>query len=227
MNKGFRKFKQKDVHTYERGNAMIYILIALALFGFLTVTLSRQNQQADSRNLSKENIELYVNEIIEYTAAVQQVVDKLLITGTEISELDFIQPGEIGFNDPPHIHKVFHAQGGGLNFKEKPSRAIQNGPDSIWDVNTAIDVEWTPSNLPDPILAAYHIDREICERLNEKITGSTNIPMTNNSHDQYFLNTGTRDFDVSECEDCEEYPTLCVENPLGNNYTYYFVLAGQ
>ena len=36
----------------ERGNAMVYILIALALFGFLTVTMSRQSGQSDSRNLN-------------------------------------------------------------------------------------------------------------------------------------------------------------------------------
>jgi type II secretory pathway pseudopilin PulG len=227
MNNGFQEFNKKSVHTYERGNAMVYILIALALFGFLTVTLSRQNQQSDSRNLSKENIDLYVNEIIEYTAAAQQAVDKMLITGTEISELDFIKPGESGFDTPPHIHKVYHARGGGLNYKAKPSSAIQNGAASVWDVNTNINVEWTPSTQTDPILTAYHIDRRICERMAEKITGATTIPVTNNTHDEYFLNTGTRDFDVTECSDCDGYPTLCVENPTGDNYSYYYILSAR
>jgi len=65
----------------ERGNAMVYILIALALFGFLTVTMSRQSGQSDSRNLNRENIDLYVNNLIEYSAGAQQVIDLMLNIG--------------------------------------------------------------------------------------------------------------------------------------------------
>jgi len=227
MNKGFHKYQHNYIRVSERGNAMVYILVALALFGFLTVTLSRQNQQADSRTLNKENLNLYVNEIIEYTIAAGQTIDRMLITGSEVSDLDFTKPNEAGFDAPPHIHKVFHPQGGGLNYQDKPTKPIQNTADSVWDFNSNINVEWTPSTENDVILTAYHINKSICERINITITGSSVIPVTNAAHNEYFLNTGTRDLDITECADCEGRPALCVENSASDNYSYYQILEGQ
>ncbi len=221
------RFSSNDHHCTERGNAMVYILIALALFGFLTVTMSRQNQQSDNRTLTKENINLYVNDIIEYTAAAEQVINIMLASGAEISDLDFTTPTEAGFDTPPHIYKVFHPQGGGLNFVAAPNEAIQNGAASVWEFQNNINVEWTPTAANDIILSAYFIDQQICERLNEKITGDATIPVTASPHAEYFLNTGTTDFDTTECAACDEMPVLCVENNTNDNYTYYNIIAVQ
>ena len=217
----------------ERGNAMVYILIALALFGFLTVTMSRQSGQSDSRNLNRENIDLYVNNLIEYSAGAQQVIDLMLnIGGADITDLDFTLPTEAGFDTPPHIFKVFHPQGGGLNYIAAPDEAIQNDAASVWAFQNNINVEWTPLDsvgnpINDIILSAYFIDREICARLNEKMRGDATIPATASPHDEYFLNTGTTDFDTTECADCDGIPALCVENDTGDNYTFYNLIATQ
>jgi hypothetical protein len=51
--------------------------------------------------------------------------------------------------------------------------------------------------------------------------------VTSSPHDDYFLSTGTIDFDTAECAACEGYPSLCVENDTNDNYSFYNVIAAQ
>jgi hypothetical protein len=214
-------------HNKARGNAMIYVLIALALFGFLTITISSQNDQADGQDIDAEHAELYANELLSYVASAQQVVDMMLSTGSEISDLDFTNPSSVGFDTPPHHHKVFHPTGGGLNYQEKFSPDIQNDATSIWSINNSINVQWTQSAANDVIISAYFIKQSICESINKKITGLSTIPATANPHAEYFLSAGTTDLDLTECADCDGKPTLCVNNDTNDNYTFYSIIAAQ
>lgn len=210
---------------------MIYILIALALFGFLTMTLSRQNTQSDNQNINDEELELIATEMIEYVASTQQAVDMLIFGGSELNQLNFVNPSSTAFDTPPHIHKVFHPHGGGINYQDKPNPKIQNGGASVWAINDNINVEWTQLDfdgitaLDDVLLTAYFITRPLCEVLNKKITGSKNIPVTASPHADYFLSTGNQDLTVAECAGCEGYPSLCVENNTNNNYSFYNIIA--
>lgn len=218
-----KRFTDKN----QRGNAMIYILLALALFGFLTLTLSKQSNQSDSQDLSDELAKLYANELIEYVSSAQQAVDMMLSTGSEIDELSFVNPTSATFNTPPHIHKLFHSQGGGLNFQTNFNDKIQNGVGSAWVFKNDTNVEWTDSTANDVILSAYFIRREVCQEINRIITGNTAIPVTANPHANYFTSGGGTDFDSTECAACEGFHTLCVENDSNDNYTYYTIISGQ
>jgi hypothetical protein len=189
----------------QRGNAMIYVLIALAMFGFLTMTLTRSNNQADNQDIDDEQATFYALELMEYATSAQAAVDMMLFSGSEIDDLDFVTPDDVAFNTtpPPNYHKLFHPQGGGLNHQAQFNDAIQNsGAASVWDVNNNINVEWTLSAQNDVVLTAYFLTRQICEIINKEITGSTAIPITSSPHADYFLNTGTTDFDTTECAAC-------------------------
>lgn len=227
MFKRLKRPKNHNDRSHQDGNAMVYVLIALALFGFLTITLSSQNDQADGQNLDDEQAELYATELMFYVANAQNAVDMMLSTGSEISDLDFVIPSDAAFDTPPHYHKVFHPQGGGLNYQEKFTQTIQNGGASQWGINNNINVEWTATAANDVILSAYFITRPICEIINKKITGSTTIPVTANPHADYFLSTGTTDFDSTECAACDGSAALCVENDTNDNYTFYNIIAAQ
>lgn len=209
------------------GNAMIYVLIALALFGFLTLTLTNQNNQADGQDLDDEQAALYANELISYVASAQQVVDMMMSTGTEIDDLNFVIPSNAAFDTPPNHNKVFHPAGGGLNYAAKFSEDIQNGATSVWAVNKNINVEWTPTTADDVVITAYFVNKQICEIINKRITGSATIPITASPHADYFLSTGTTDFDTSECAACDGYPSLCVENDTNDNYSFYNIIVAR
>lgn len=227
MFKGSLKQKNEILNNQSKqgGNAMVYVLIALALFGFLTITLSSQNDQADGQDLDNEQAELYANELISYVASAQQAVDMMLATGSEISDLDFVIPSDAAFDTPPHVHKVFHPQGGGLNYQASFNNNIKAHSTSAWYITTNSTYDWTPSILDDVTINALRIKREICEIINEKITGVKTIPQINNNLTVYFQN-GV-DFTTTSCPDCEGYPTLCVVNNAGDYYAFYNIIAAQ
>lgn len=221
--------KQKRLN--ERGNAMIYVLIALALFGFLTVTLSRQNDQSDSQDISDEQAALYANELMQYASAAEQVIDQMRATGTDVDELDFVLPSEAAFNTGSHIHKVFHPQGGGLNYQREINEAYGiNGSDSFWYFQQTTNIEWTPTTANDAVISALRFERKVCEAINERITGSTDIPALTADLFNFFNDNGAAqlgDFEESDCPSCGNYPTLCVSNTAGTSFGFYSIIAAQ
>ena len=77
----------------ESGNALIYVLIAIALFAALSFTLARQSDTGEAGTLSDERAELYATQIISYAAQTKSALDQMLFIGTDIDDLDFIAPG--------------------------------------------------------------------------------------------------------------------------------------
>jgi|GEM_PF-432750 len=218
--------------TGQRGNAMVYVLIALALFGFLTATLSRSNNQADEQDIDNEQAELYALELMEYAASAQAVVDQMLFSGSEIDDLDFVMPSDAAFNTPPHHHKVYHPQGGGLSYKGELPDAIQaSATSSYWRAINITNVEWTPSIENDVMISAMRMNPEICEIINLKITGSKVVPaLTVPAVSRFFQilpSVSNSDFNISDCPDCEGHTNLCVTASGGSGHTYYSIIAAQ
>lgn len=211
-----------------QGNAMIYVLIALALFGFLTLTLSRQNDQADGQDLSDEQAELYANELIEYVTTAQHIIDMMLSTGSEVNDLDFINPASAGFDTGSHVHKVFHPQGGGLNYSATFNKKIE-ASSGAWYFQDNLNVEWTNTTGNDVILMAYNIKPEICSNLNLKITGSATIPATTVDLNAIFSPTAYTEaaFNTTNCPGCDGYPMLCISNAAVDTYGFYSIIAAQ
>lgn len=208
---------------------MVYVLIAIALFGALTLTLSNQNNNADGQNLDDEKVELYANELIEYIASAQNVIDMMMATGTEVSELNFVNPTSTGFNTPPHQHKVFHPQGGGFNYQEKFNNEISGGVAHQWYIQNNLNVEWTKTTQNDVIMIAYNINPEICAELNKKITGSTTIPALSVALNDIFDpdNFTETAFDTGNCSDCDGHPSLCISNSVADTFGFYDIIVAN
>lgn len=213
----------------QRGNAMIYILIAIALIGFLTVTLNNQNEQADSQNIDDELAELYALELIEYAATAKSVIDQMEITGTNFNDFDFVNPTSATlFNTAPHIHKIFHPQGGGLTYKDTttfPSGTFLST--AGWQFADTTDIEWTATTANDLIFTALDINQTVCEGINEKITGSSSIPpSTATLADLFTEGTASIDLTAINCAGCENYPSLCLEDSAGD-YGFYNIMFNR
>lgn len=221
--KGFHKKEDKPAS----GNAMVYVLVAIALFGILTATLSSQNNQSDGQDLDDELAEFYATELIEYAAAAKNVVDQMIITGTTIDQLNFVNPTSAAFDIAPHIHKVFHPQGGGLNYLEKFSSEIETLPDGGWYIQSTKNVEWTNSTNTDIILTAHRVNKTVCEKINTIITGSTTLPALTVDIHSIFIGSSANTLDTITCANCEGQISLCIENDVGTHYAFYSILAGR
>ncbi|MBX2833942.1 MAG: hypothetical protein KTR28_03120 [Micavibrio sp.] len=219
----------------EKGSALIYILIAIALFAALSFTLSRSNDGNEASTLSEEKSDIYATQVIATSAQIKSVIDQMLFTGTQVSELDFeYPPTETGVL----MNKVHHSLGGGLIHPTLPPEAVSgtgSDPDPGWYIGRFNNVDWTPLVAEDVILVAYQIDEQICNLINEKIDASiTDAPLmtdtipnvmideAEHSGTNVELTTGTGNI----CVACENMASLCVEDSDGN-FGFYTVIAEQ
>jgi hypothetical protein len=237
----------------ERGNALIYVLIAIALFAALSMTLGRQTDTGEASSLSDERAELYATQLIAYAAQAKSSVDQMMFSGGKIETLDFTLPGAAGYDTGSALDKikrVYHPDGGGLiaeNLPEEAAAYTGNDPEAGWYMGRFNNVEWTklgPGNTSGPggteapfedvILVAYGINEKICEKINEKVKGSPAIPQMTATirnvmiDDAYHTGVNAHLTTVLPgapvCADCDELSSLCVEDSAGNIFGYYSVL---
>lgn len=220
----------------ESGNALIYVLIAIALFAALTMTLGRQTDTSEASALSDEKAELLATQLINYAAQAKSVADQMIFTGTAsaVDDIDFTLPTDAAFNTPPHINKIYHPEGGGLNPASLPAQAVEQNstdPPAGWYLGRFNNVEWTKTTAEDIILTAHQINKKVCEKINEKVTGSTTIPVLGDGPKFYLiddsLHTGSNvNLDIGECSGCDPYFSICVTGD-GNHYSFYTIIADQ
>lgn len=215
----------------QSGNAMIYILIALGLIGLLTATMMRQDSTA-SDDLSQEQAEFQAAQILEYTAAAQNVINQMVVLGTNPNDIDFVLPSNASFNTAPHYNKFFHPQGGGLIYQDAtlpPFVSNATTPPAGWHFTKRTNVEWTPSATADLIMTARSIDPTVCRVLNKKITGSDAIVTVDVTADLTRILTiqgAAMHLTTATCPNCEGHAQLCVQSGALNP-DFYTVILGQ
>ncbi len=213
----------------EKGNALVYVLIAIALFGALSFTLARQSRDSGTSEIDEAKAQIYATELLTYSAQVRSVLDQMIYSGSNINDLDLTLPSEAGYSTAPYIHKVYHPQGGGLIQANIPTRAVSQisaSPPAGWYLGRFNNVEWTATSGTDVILTAYQISRQVCEKINENLTGSTTIPALSGNMNLNLIDTGTNsDLDVAACAACDGHSTLCVSNSTVSAYSFYTIVA--
>lgn len=221
----------------QSGNIVIYILIAIALFGILTAVLTRLNEQSGNLSISEEQQALYANNLTAFSASAQNIIDQMVVSGSSLSDINFINPASAGFDTAPHYHKLYHPAGGGLNMPAS-APALFTGtaamPPAGWYIGRFNNVEWTPSSAPDIIVTAYQIDKAVCEAVNRRITGNTDIPALAGTGDirTYLIDTdyhgeGNAPLTALICAGCENMPSLCVSNGTGTSWAFYSIIGVQ
>lgn len=231
--------KSNERHA-ERGNALIYVLVAIVLFGALSFTLSNQTDTNEAGVMSDEMAELYATQMISYSAQVKSAIDQMEFTAaSSIGQFDFTDPSDAGFNTGTLIHKVYHPQGGGITQAVLPPAAIaQTATDPVagWYMGRFNHIEWTATTGQEVILVAYQIDPTVCGKINEKINGSSAIPASTAElrniliDDALTAHTGTNvdlttDAPGDICPDCHNVGSLCIQN--SGQYAFYTVIADQ
>ena len=220
----------------ELGNATIYVLLVVALFAALSFILARQNDSSERSGLDEDKAAIIANQVLAYPLQVRQSLDMMVMTGESVSDLEFMLPGETGYDDPSDspAPQVFHPLGGGLILPAIPADALDQSvsdPDAGWYLSRFSNVAWTPSAMTDVLLVAWGITEPLCQAINETLTGSTAIPALGNTIPNVFIDdtrhTGTNllEFDETVCAGCEDIPALCVTS--GGKYGFYTIVTAR
>lgn len=218
----------------QRGNAAIYVLIVVALFAALSMIVARQNDNSESSGLSEEKLEIIANQVIAYPYQVKQAIEMMTLSGVDASDLEFMLPGEAGFNAGSNINKVFHPEGGGLILARLPEEAIDQtstDPEAGWYLGRFNNIAWTPTADTEIVLVAHQISQGVCQSINKKINGSESIPAMTDTIPNVLIDdsrhggTNVAEFNATICPDCENLPSICVSN--GGQYGFYSIILSR
>jgi len=226
--------KRAPILRPQDGNALIYILIALALIGALTVSLTRQ-ADVGGDTLSQEEIDLLTTEVFTYAASLESTIDQMILTGSDPRDIQYFKPNSVSFDPGVDTHKLFHPDGGGAidqPMNPKLFRQTAANPPAGWYIGRFINVQWTPTTTWDILFTAFQINRDVCANINKIITGNPTIPtitggfgfMATYLVDDAFHTNGNADLTSTVCPGCVGYDSLCVSNATAAAFSYYRII---
>ncbi len=231
-----KSFYGLKLRSREQGNAMVYVLIVVALFGALSFVLARQTDTTESNVVGEEQVEIFAGLLQNAPMQLKQSVEQMTFTGTQVSNLDFTTPDDPTFDAGSHVDKVFHPAGGGVVLPRIPSEAINEiaaDPPARWYIGRFNNMEWTPTAADDVILTAHQITEQVCARINEKLTGSTAIPEVTAPVNEILIDAAESsaganiEFSSANCAACFGQQSLCVKDDGVNAWSFYSLIAGE
>lgn len=223
----------------EQGNAFLYILIAVVMFAGLMFTISRSvENDSPQGQMDESKAKLAANDILSYAAVATNAVTLMDQAGTTAAQIDFMYPSDTNFNLAPTVDKLFHPDGGGLNYKTLPqfgSDKSTSGVASGYYIGRFNNVVWTPTTAQDVMFTAFGLSESVCAELNKKVTGSNTIPATVGGDFKSYLVDGSVfsgvniDLDNGVCPACEDISALCVSNNSAGvtRYAFYNILVAD
>ena len=215
----------------QRGNVLLYILIAVGLMAAITFAVSRDGGGQQASRMDDMRADLLASELIQHVASAEQVIYHMTQWGADYSDLKFDLPGSADFNTDV-ANQVYHPQGGGLqvfNIEGDHFPKIVHPTSYGWVWKNTTNVEWTPTTQRDLIFTALNIDNKICEHINLKLHGSKSIPSVDmgfvfsdhfNSNDPSIGN-----FLNSECAECVGKKSMCLAR--GGGYHAFYTIIGS
>lgn len=220
------------------GNALIYVLIAIILLGALTFAISRSSDSNPQGEISEAAAKAAATSILAYEAQAKSAVNQMIMNGTKVDEINFDFPSAATFNSGDTTKKLFHPDGGGLQYKALPSTAdnkTNTSPPSGFYIGKYNNYSWTTSGAQDVIFSAYNLKQEVCIELNRKLTASVTIPsvtvdstrMLTVPSQYYGGSPANSNFTPTKCPACEGKPSFCISNTSPGGYSFYSILVAR
>lgn len=190
------KQKKKKPACSDRGNALFLILIAVALFAALSYAVTQSGRGGGT--VSRETALIAAAQITQSAAALKATVDRMLITGTQVADLQF-HTGAISCDEPdaswPKCTSgadcVFAPEGGGAALPSFPANisdglapvvlCLENPATNTWSM------EGVGTAAPDSSLSIDNLSREVCAAINKGL-GIDGIP--HDATSDTVINTG-------------------------------------
>lgn len=174
----------------ERGNAVIFILVAIALFAALAYTFTRSAQQGQG-NLTAGQTKLAAMDIIAIGSKFQKAVERMQAKGCSESQISFYAPSSTGNYGPSgawlYNHSgnqdlvdpqcgVFMPEGGGMNPEDiilPESYYVQQTPPHVAfkfsGFSNKSAVYGVGSSASELSYAASWLRPEICVEINKQL----------------------------------------------------------
>lgn len=153
----------------EQGNALWFVLVAVALLAALTMAMTRSSDTVEQTG-DTERARILASDIMRYTGGIKAAIDKMLISGISESDPCFHAP-DWGHNDyngascTESANRLFDSGGAGLSWR---TFSFVSG----WDIFGSHMVQNLETSLPELIIQAQ-VNGPICREINT-LLGITN-----------------------------------------------------
>lgn len=226
--------KWHNKYMKSQGNVFIYVLIAIGLLAALTFAISKGSDSNPQAELDSASASTAATSILTYEAQTRIAINQMSQNGSSLDSIVFTIPSDASFNTAPTINKLFHIDGGALQYRPLPKAAVVasvTNPQSSYVIGKIQNIVWTPTTNSDLVFFAYGIPLQVCEVLNKKITGSPTVPVwgvATAAHMNTLLTTGYLgiSFAAAACPGCENKSAVCLKDS-SNVYLYYSILASR
>lgn len=212
------------------GNVLLYVLIAVVLFGALSFMLTKQSgDDGVAGSVAEGKSKLRGEDLIAYATNMRTAIEQMVVMQNVLpTELNFVKQGEAGYDTAPHTAKVYHPVGGGIGAFNASDAIFQSGSAKRgWVVQQGTNVEWTQTSSSDVILTFLDVEEKACQEINKRLFKDKNIPITTLNTAAIFVNGGgdDADFVTSACPSCNQRSSFCVKDNAGVNVFYNVVYA--
>lgn len=149
-------------HQNESGNAIWFVLVAVALLAALTMAMTRSSDTVEQTG-NIERLSLQASDLMRYTKGVQTTIDQMLLRSLSESDLCFHDSGW-GHNDyngascANPANQIFGLQGGGLAWRTFDFV-------TSWDIFGSHLVQNLETSAPELIMQAQ-VSGALCRRIN-------------------------------------------------------------
>lgn len=165
--------RMKTIFKDQSGNILIFILLAVALLGFLTSIVSRNSGSSSQAGTVEQN-RIKATAILRFSQGVQSAVEQMRLKGISENDLDFVAID--ADHDNPNCTdtecEVFSRQGGGLSYETPAALLRDDDHTDTWHVSTANRVEafgCDDNNVlcTEMLLLAKNIPQSVCLQINK------------------------------------------------------------
>jgi hypothetical protein len=164
--------------TLERGSAIVWILVMVALFAALTYAVS-QGSRSGSSQLTEQQAQLAATEILDYARNIKNAVHQLQIDGCDETEVSFENPVVSGYTNPNSPTNkscdVFNVNGGGLIYQAPGEDWLDNSFSSNsaykkWGWGANYNIEGSGTTATDLRIVINFLKENICIAINDKLS---------------------------------------------------------
>lgn len=168
---------KKTRRLSEAGNVLFLILIAVVLFAALSYAVTQSSRSGGGGADGEANL---VNsaQITQYPASVRTAIVRMIISGVDVSQLNFDPPSEFDQSTATDCESVpapcvFHPNGGGATHVTAPAAVTASGSQGDWFFTSEYRIDNIGTNTAvtgnDIIAMLPGIGAAICQRLNTEL----------------------------------------------------------
>lgn len=208
-----------------KGNALIYILIAVALLAALTYTLSRSGGGQQANQLDSSRIKLLASDLINHATSSEMTVAQMQQWGANLDDIRSDLPGTVPYASNTNM-QLHHPAGGGLTVFENDVDYFDANGTTGWALQGNVNVDWSPSTATDLIYTFINVRDDVCAQINARFLDSEAIPVSTVDFANTFIENATDDpFIAAECSDCVGIKSMCISD--GTTNAFYNIIGSR